>query len=255
MRPTLRATPDARTRLPTRVVKGGRTLPDRFLVGDVELPPPEICRRLTPYLSPERAARIERVLDGRTYGIATVVEGLANSGNVSAVMRTAEGFGFQRFDLVAGEAPFKHSRRTAQGADKWLDVRGWYEPADCADALRKEGYRIVAAHLAEGARASWDIDFTRRTAIVFGNEMRGVSPVMLSAADDLCVVPIDGFVQSFNISVAAAMLLYQARMSRERAGLGGDLTDDERGRMRAEFYRRSVRNCDLLLAQSLANDP
>lgn len=255
MRPRLTATPEPTHRLPTRLVKGSRFIPDRFVVGDREIAADEVCRRLYAYLSPERAARIDRVLDERTYSVATVIEGLANSGNVSAVMRTAEGFGFQRFDLVAGEAPYKHSRRTAQGADKWLDVRGWYEPEACAGALKADGYRIVATHLEERAHAAWDLDFTGRVALVFGNEMRGMSPRMLACADELCVIPISGFVQSFNISVAAAMVLYQARLARARAGVGGDLTADERLRMRAEFYRRSIKSADLLLADSLKKDP
>lgn len=255
MRPRLTATPDKNHRLPTRLVKGSRFIPDRFVVDDREIGPDEVCRRLHGYLSTERAARIDRVIDERTYSVSTVIEGLANSGNVSAVMRTAEGFGFQRFDLIAGDAPYKHSRRTAQGADKWLDVSGWYEPEACAESLHEDGYRIVATHLDERAHAAWDLDFSGKVALVFGNEIRGVSPRMLACADELCVIPISGFVQSFNISVAAAMVLYQARLARARAGVGGDLTAVERLRMRAEFYRRSIKSADLLLSESLKKDP
>ncbi|MDA0378951.1 MAG: hypothetical protein O2899_05620 [Bacteroidetes bacterium] len=95
----------------------------RDILSDVA--PQTVIEALSPHLSEERCRRIERVLDGRTFDIACVVEGVANSGNVSAVMRTAEAFGFQPFHIVRGEAPLKYSRRTTKGAQKWLDVTRW----------------------------------------------------------------------------------------------------------------------------------
>lgn len=212
-------------------------------------------RRLAPFLSAERRERIEAVLDERTYAVATVVEGLANSGNVSAVMRTAEALGFQRFDVVTGAAPYKHSRRTTQGAQKWLDVHVWETPRDCVLALREAGYRIVVTHLDDTALPVERFDFTRKTALVLGNELNGISPAMLELSDARCVVPMAGFAQSFNISVAAALVLYQARRDRiARLGRSGDLTPTERERLQADFTVRALRNARAILERTLRED-
>ena len=227
--------------------------PDRFVVGGRRLAPEQITALLAPYLTPERRDRIERVLEGRTYTVATVVEGLVNTGNVSAVMRTAEGLGFGAFHVVTGDVRYKRSERTSQGADKWLDVWKWPTPAACAAYLRALGYRIAVTHL-EAAVPIDEVDFTQKTALVLGNEQAGVSDEMLALADVRCRVPMQGFVQSFNISVAAAVCLYHAYRDRlARQGFHGDLTGAERDALRAAYYLRSTRHAEALLLRTLGD--
>jgi len=224
-----------------------------FRVGGYLLSPAQVVEALTPFLSERRRARIEEVLDHRTYNVATVVEGLVNTGNVSAVMRSAEALGYQGFHIVAGTAPLKHSPRTTQGADKWLDVHAWPSPTACVEALKARGYQIVVTHLDETAVPIETLDFTQRTALVFGNELNGVSEEMLALADRRCVVPMIGFTQSFNISVAAAVSLYHAYQDRlGRQGHHGDLTDTERITLRATFYLRGARNGTRLLQEAVS---
>ena len=249
------AIPDSGQEALERLLDDARTSAERVTVHGRDLAPDEVVRRLAPFLSDERRARIESILDERTYAVATVVEGLVNSGNVSAVMRTAEALGFQRFDLVAGSAPYKHSKRTTQGAEKWLDTHVWTDAAAAVRALKEAGYRVVATHLDDAAVPIDDIDFSRPIALVFGNELNGVSREMLELADDRCILPIVGMVQSFNISVAAALALYHARRDRiDRLGRSGDLEEDDRRRLRAEFYLRALRNARAILEQSLRDD-
>lgn len=210
--------------------------------------PADAIRALAPHLSEERQQRIEAVLDGRTFDLACVVEGVANSGNVNAVMRTSEALGFQPFHIIQGDAPFKHSRRTTMGAQKWLDVSHWVTPAACVRTLREARYQIVVLALSPQAVPLETVDFTQRTALVFGNEMRGSSDAMQAAADQICVLPTPGFVESFNISVAAGMALYSAFAQRQqRLGSSGNLTTPERDQLRADFYLRSVRESEGIL--------
>ena len=211
------------------------------------LSPAEIIDVLGPRLEEKRRSRIDAVLEGRSYHIVPVVEGLVNTGNVSAVMRTAEGLGLQAFHIIKGKTAFKHSVRTTQGAQKWLDVSVWEEPTTCCAALREQGYRIVATHLDAHAVPIEQIDFSQPTALVFGNELNGISPEMSELADQTCILPQPGFAQSYNISVAAAMSLYEAR----RQYPGGDLTDEDRIRLRADFYMRSTRHADDFLLRHL----
>jgi len=214
--------------------------------------PDVIVAWLQPYLTERRRQRIEQVLDGRTYTVLPVVEGLANTGNVSAVMRSAEALGYQGFGIIKGQVQkYKTSERTTQGADKWLDVWTWPTAAEAVPALKAAGYRIVATALEEADPID-TFDFTVPTALVFGNEVEGVSRELLAMADARCVIPIVGFTQSFNISVAAAIALYHAQRDRlARQGRHGDLSPEWKAMLRAVFYLRSVQKAGVLLWERL----
>lgn len=211
----------------------------------------EAIETLGPLLSESRRQRIADVVRERTYTVATVIEGTVNTGNVSAVMRTAEALGFQSFHVIRGESPYKHSVRTTQGAQKWLDVSIWDSAIDCARRLKDEGYEIVVTHLGPDAVPLQVIDFTCKTAVVFGNELKGASDEILELADRTVIIPSTGFVRSFNISVAAAMVLHKANLDRENAlGTNGDLTDDEQRALTAEFYFRAVNHAEDILEKA-----
>lgn len=229
-----------------------------FAIGGRELRPRDVIERLGPYLSERRRQRIAEVVAARTYSVVPVLEGVHDLGNVHAVLRSAEGLGYAAAHLVAlqGEAATwaaagrRRARRQSQGADKWLDLHVWPDAASFAEAARSAGYRIAATQLSAAAVPIAELDFTQPTAIVFGNEAEGVSAAMREAADLEGVIPIDGFIQSYNISVAAAITLYQARQDRlARQGHHGDLDAVQRERLTAAYYLRAVRHAEALLAQ------
>lgn len=217
------------------------------------LDPHWVIETLEPHLTPERVKRIERVLDGRTYNFATVVEGLQDTGNMAAIMRSAEAFGFQPFHVITTAGKYKMSTRTTQGANKWLDVYRWAGVEDCVENLHEHGYRVVATYVGEGAEPIESFNFVERTALVFGNEPDGVSSELLELADARAVIPTPGFVESFNVSAAAAVCLHHAYRSRVARGGHGDLSDRERQRMQAAFYVHSTRHAEKLMRHGLAN--
>jgi tRNA (guanosine-2'-O-)-methyltransferase len=238
--------------LMNRLLKSSGVRFEGYSTDGHSLSPEDILTILGPMVSEDRQARINEVIDHRTYGIAPVVEGLANTGNVSAVMRTSEGLGFQPFHVIRNDIKFKKSVRTSQGAHKWLDVSIWDDAPECTTHLKDLGYQIVVTHLDDAARPLSEIDLTTPTAMVFGNEKFGVSEAMLAAADYTAILPSPGFVQSYNISVAAAMSLYAAYDQRARAfGEGGDLSESEKTRLRADFYMRSVNHVEKVLKRHL----
>lgn len=207
-----------------------------------------IVEHLERYVSDQRRARIEAVINKRTNTVVPVIEGLANSGNVSAVMRSAEAMGLHHFHIIENNDHFKHSERTSKGAEKWLIVQKWETPKECVSHLHSKGYKVVVTHLDETAVPVQDIDFTLPTAFVFGNEKSGASEEMLSLADQRCIIPMNGFVESFNISVAAAIGFYHAFLDRiHKQGYHGDLTEEEKLSLRAIYYQRSVNQSDRIL--------
>ena len=219
-------------------------------IGQRDYPVEFVRTVLEPVLTVDRRNRIHEVVAGRTYDVATVVEGLANVGNVSAVMRTAEAFGFQPFHVVAADALHKISERTTQGAHKWLDVHAWNSAEDVAAFLKSSGYQIVVTALTPAARDIEETDFSLPTAIVFGNEVAGVSEQMLALADEVVAVRTPGFVESFNISVAAAVCLYHAYRSRHQHRIPHAIAEVQRAALCASFYARSVRDAEAIVERA-----
>ena len=210
--------------------------------------PEHIIQKLEKLIAANRKQRIDEVLQGRTFNVATVVEGLVNTGNVSAVMRTAEAFGFQPFHVIDTGGKYKKSERISHGAEKWLNLWRWYDPVSCVQFLQHDGYQVIATALQPDAISLDSIDFTQKTALVLGNEAGGVTQELIDAADKTCYIPMSGFTQSLNISVAAAISLFQAYEQRvNKQGRQGDLTPEQWEYLKALFYLRSVNKSEQIL--------
>lgn len=223
----------------------------RVVVDGQEYDAAFVSATLSAFLTDERRDRIESVLAHRTNAVATVVEGIANLGNVSAVMRTAEAFGFQPFHVIGGDSIYKQSSRTTQGAHKWLDVFQWPSARHAVTALKGAGYRVLATSLSAEAESLDNVDFRERVALVFGNERDGISDSMATHADGLVRVETPGFVESFNISVAAAVCLYHAYRERKVAGLAA-ISGLELVQARGNYYARSVKDAAAILRRATA---
>ncbi|MFV3410123.1 TrmH family RNA methyltransferase [Bdellovibrio bacteriovorus] len=199
-----------------------------------------VLEKIGPLLTDERRQKIEKVVALRNFDTAVVLEGIYDRGNISAVMRSAEGLGFGNFHVVETQEKFKEANRVTQGADKWVEVKKWKKTADCVKALKNQGYKIYVTHLDANAKPLHEIDFSGKTALVLGNERDGVTPEMIAAADQTIIIPMTGFVQSFNISVAGALGLYHISQDRlKRRGTNASLTEEEQGILRAHYYMRT----------------
>ncbi len=195
------------------------------------------------FLLPERRARIDAVVAGRTRTLTVVMEAFADPQNVNAVLRTAEALGVQEVHVVEGpQKRYDRNKKITQNADKWLDVVRWKDSAECLRALKARGFRVYATHLEDGAATLGALSFAEPVALVFGNEHRGVSEAALSLADARFVIPMTGFSQSLNVSVAAAISLARAIERREaERGRHGDLPPEEAEALRQRFYTKSVK--------------
>jgi tRNA (guanosine-2'-O-)-methyltransferase len=244
------ATPDEMFEL----VSGRRTDdPYWFSFGDVTLSPRDIFVLLSGRISADRKAQLRRVVDERTRNVAVVVEGMVDLGNVGAVMRSADGFGVQTVHAIDTADAYKRSRRTSRGAEKWIDRYRWENPTQCIDLLKAEGFAVLAADPDDAATSIADVDLTRRTAVVFGNELDGISDEVRAGAHGLVSIPMSGFAESFNIAVAAALALYETRRQRIAAfGRNGDLSTADRERVLAVWYSKSVRESRLIVERALA---
>jgi tRNA (guanosine-2'-O-)-methyltransferase len=195
------------------------------------------------FLLPERRERIDAVVASRTRTLTVVMEAFCDPQNVNAVLRTCDAFGIQEVHVVEGpEKRYDRNKKISQNADKWLDVVRWQSTRECLEHLKARGFTIYATHLGEGAKALGELSFAGPVALVFGSEHRGVSADALALADVQFVIPMHGFVQSLNVSVAAAVTLARAVERREvERGRHGDLGDAEAAALRERFYVLAVK--------------
>jgi tRNA (guanosine-2'-O-)-methyltransferase len=195
------------------------------------------------YLGPERKARIDEVVANRTRTLTVVMEAFCDPQNVNAVLRTCEAFGIQELHAVEGPMKrFDRNKKISQNADKWLDVHRWRSTPECLGHLRAQGFAVYVTHLDAGTRALADLSFAGKVALVFGNESRGVSDEAVRLADATFAIPMRGFVQSFNVSVAAAIAIAKAVERREvERGRHGDLGAAEAAALRERFYVLAVK--------------
>lgn len=214
----------------------------------LEWPPEVVIEALREVVTPERLARLEAVVEGRTDSLVVVLDQIADPHNASAVLRSADAFGVQRVHAIVGRHGFRASRGVAKGTERWLDIVR-YETADaCARRLKSDGYAIYVAAM-RGEAALGDLRRIPRLAVVFGNEHRGVSQEMGDAADGTFSIPMQGFVESLNVSVAAAITMQTlANDGRPRLGLS------RQRELMARFLMNSVRNAEEVIAQHLGND-
>lgn len=209
------------------------------LNSDLQVDPRLVCEMIGPLLTAERRKKIDRVLLGRCQSVAVVLESIYDRGNISAVMRTAEAFGFINFHVIETQEKFKEANRVTQGADKWVEVQKWKNTKTCVESLKSKGFKICVTSL-EASRPMSEVDWTQPTALVLGNEKEGVSQEMLALADERIIIPMTGFVQSFNISVAGALGLYHIFLERQKRNSKiGDLTESELEVLRAHYYLRT----------------
>lgn len=203
---------------------------------------------LCSFLTPERLARMEEILALRTRFLTVVLENVHRTQNASACLRNCEAFGVQDVHVVSGRSDFRVNRDIAQGSAAWLSLHHFTaaspEAEDptrvCFRSLRERGYRIVAVS-GRGANGSILDDVPNQpTALVFGNELEGISPTAESEADEIRSLPMFGFTESFNLSVAVALSLGALLPQVRQPALPWELTPDEKQELREIWVRKSL---------------
>ncbi|MEM7309708.1 MAG: RNA methyltransferase [Planctomycetota bacterium] len=190
---------------------------------------------------PARLRRAEAVLARRTARIVLVLEQPWNDDNVHAVLRTAESFGVQHVWAVRHAHGRRRVRRAVtRGSHDWLTVRTFESTEELLAGLRAEGCTIWASDLSPEAEPvdspAMLSPVPQRLALVIGREVGGVGETLLRAADRRLYLPMRGFTESFNLSVATALFLQ--RLFDAEPGLVGAMEGDERRQLRKLWYAR-----------------
>jgi len=193
------------------------------------------------FVTAERSARMEAVLDHRTRHLAPVFERVWDPHNISACLRSAEALGIQEVHVVEADTPFRPSKDVVQGSAKWLDIIKHKSSTECVQALKERGFTVAAGALTDDAVPLTKLDFGGPVALAFGNEHEGLSPEFMARCDVAFRIPMLGFTQSLNISVSAAVSLYHGVLERIRLlGGNGDLTEAQKDQLRDEWLVKTV---------------
>ena len=170
-------------------------------------------------MTPERTEKLTRVLSNRQPDLTVVLENVFDPHNISAVMRTCDAVGVQEIFILNTKIPRhkKFGARSSSSAAKWLTVHQFEDTEACFSEIKLRYERILTTHLGESSVGLYQLDLTRPTALVFGNEHSGVSEEIRALADGNFLIPQVGIIQSLNISVACAVTLYEAYRQKEQA--------------------------------------
>jgi tRNA (guanosine-2'-O-)-methyltransferase len=176
-------------------------------------------------MTPERERRIQVVLAKRQEGLVVVIDNVFDPHNVAAILRSCEAFGVTQVHLFYSfnRMPTLRDLRSkaAASASKWLTIKKWTSAEALAGQLRQDGFQMALADVAEDSVVPAAFDFTAKTALIFGSESTGASEELKRLADVRVKIPMVGFVESFNVSVAAGILLYEAYRQRAAKGMYG----------------------------------
>jgi len=211
----------------------------------------ELISYLEQFITNDRVNTINKVIEMRTRYITVAIENIYQSHNASAVVRTCECIGIQDIHVIENKNRYNINPDVVMGASGWVDIYK-YKSSDKSSmeailSLKKSGYRIVATTLDENACTLNDFNLhAGKCALFFGTELNGISENVIKNTDEFLKIPMFGFTESFNISVSAAIILYQLINRLHHSDIKWELTQEEKSALKLSWLRNSINKCDLI---------
>jgi tRNA (guanosine-2'-O-)-methyltransferase len=175
------------------------------------------------------------MLDTRQPDLTVCMEGVHKTHNLAAVVRTCDAVGVSDVHAIWKSEESEVRGGSAAGSQNWIDVHSYTNTADAIATLKAQGMQVLVTNLSDNAVDFREIDYTKPTAIILGQEKFGASEEALALADQDIVIPMVGMVQSLNVSVACSVVLYEAQRQRNAAGMYNTPSLNEERRQRTLF--------------------
>ncbi|WP_241591549.1 tRNA (guanosine(18)-2'-O)-methyltransferase TrmH [Rosenbergiella epipactidis] len=170
-------------------------------------------------MNSQRLARIQEMLARRQPDLTLCLEQVHKPHNISAIIRTADAIGIHNIHAVWPEERMRTAVSSSAGSNNWVNVHTHDSIEQAVSVFKAQNMQVLATNLSDKAVDFRAIDYTKPTCIIVGQEKTGISDQALALADHHIVIPMLGMVQSLNVSVAAALILYEAQRQRQAAGL------------------------------------
>lgn len=198
------------------------------------------------YLTEKRKVLFKKVLEDRTRHFTVVLEDIFQSHNTSAVVRTCDIFGIQDIHVIENKYNQKVSKHVAKGSQKWLSINRYKSDGDntktCLESLKSKGYQIIATTPHNNSCLLEDFDINKKSAFVFGVEAEGVSDYVKQNADGYLKIPMVGFTESLNISVAAAIILQKITSKLRNSNSNWKLSNVEKKTLYFNWIKGTIKN-------------
>ncbi|MEE4257927.1 MAG: RNA methyltransferase [Bacteroidales bacterium] len=213
---------------------------------------PVIQKRFLEYLegfiTENKRMLFDKVIEQRTRHITVVLEDIYQSQNASAVLRSCDCFGVQDVHIIENRYEYSINPDVALGSTKWLNLQKYNTEDEntqaCYKNLREQGYQIIATTPHKDDLLLDELDVSRKTALVFGTELEGLSVTAIEQADAWVKIPMYGFTESFNISVSAAIILWHLTGKLRKSDIPWQLNDAERIETRLQWALSVVKHPD-----------
>lgn len=209
------------------------------------------------FVTERRKELFQKILDQRTRHFSVVLEDIYQQHNSSAVIRSCDIFGIQDLYVIENKYNSKVSRHVAKGSQKWTTFHRYKKDTnntvECFEDLRKNGYQIIATTPHNDSCYLHDFDISKKSAFVFGVEKEGVSDYVMDNADGFLKIPMVGFTESLNISVAAAIILENITTRLRQSDLNWELSQEEKDVLYHEWIEKSIKNVDQIKEHYLLN--
>lgn len=205
---------------------------------------------LSQFITEKRMQRFEEVLRNRTRHLTIVLEDIYQAQNASAVVRTCECLGIQYVHIIEQNNVYTLNKDVVVGASKWIRVhkhkKNENNTRTCYERLRAQGYRIFATTPNKNGYTPEDLPIDQKVAIVLGNEAEGLTNTAITEADGCIQIPMYGFTESYNISVAASIIAYQLVQRLHQSSVQWQLDEEEKNEIRLRWMKKVIKRVDLL---------
>ena len=211
----------------------------------------KLLEHLESIITENRKATFKRVLNNRTRHFTVVLEDIYQKHNTSAVVRTCDIFGIQDIHIIENKYNSYVSNQVAKGAQKWIDFNEYnteeFNTQTCIDTLRTKGYQIIATTPHNNSCLLQNFDISKKSAFVFGVEKAGISEHMLKEADGYLKIPMVGFTESLNVSVAAAIILNDLTTRLRNSDINWKLSESEKNEKRLDWCKKTINNVEQII--------
>jgi len=209
----------------------------------------DLLSYLEGFLTENRLQKCQTVLAQRTRHLVVAIEDVYQMHNTSAVMRSCDAFGIQDLHIIEQRFGKDIDREIAMGAQKWVGIHTHPSPQECMDALRMQGYQIVATSPHATSHTLTQFDLHKKSALFFGTEKEGLSPEILDQADAFIYIPMVGFSESLNISVSAAIILQYLTQKLRESNIHWALGSQEQQAVRLLWAKNSIKDNQRIIAR------
>lgn len=215
----------------------------------------ELINYLTTFISEKRKARFDEVINMRTQHLRVVLENVYQGHNASAVLRSCESFGIQHVHFIENRNQLKISDDVAMGSSNWLNIhrhnKSDNNTVEAITHLKNLGYRIVATSPHKNDCTIDKLPVDKKLALIFGTEIDGISQDVFDHADEFVKIPMYGFTESFNISVCAALCMYELTSRIRKSVPDYLLNEQEKTDVYYEWLKNSIEKSDALIKNYL----